>query len=336
MTYQEALELAGSRNVTIFDSFVKAKSVLDKHERIMCSVSGGKDSDIMLDLIYKTDEQKKVRYVWFDTGVEWNATKRHISELEEKYGIEIERIKAEKTIPVSCRQHGQPFLSKYVSECLYYFQKKGFKFEDKPFDVLMEEYPNLKSRLKWWCNQYEFKTLNIKAQKYLKEFLISHPPTFKISPKCCTYAKKNVAKMYAKQENIDLVIVGIRKAEGGIRSIAYKGCYDSGDVSYYRPLFWYENQDEIDYDEIFGVRHSDCYTKMGMKRTGCVGCPFNRNYQKELQNAEIYEPQLVKAAKHIFKDSYEYTRQYREFYAEMEAREHNVDQMRMKFDDERG
>lgn len=41
MTYQEALELAGKHNATIFDAFVKAKSILDKHERISCSVSGG-------------------------------------------------------------------------------------------------------------------------------------------------------------------------------------------------------------------------------------------------------------------------------------------------------
>lgn len=43
MTYQEALEIAGARNSTIFDSFVKARSVLERHDRIMCSVSGGKD-----------------------------------------------------------------------------------------------------------------------------------------------------------------------------------------------------------------------------------------------------------------------------------------------------
>lgn len=333
MTYQDALEIVGQKNATIFDSFVKAKSVLDKHERIVCSVSGGKDSDIMLDLIFKTDEQKKVRYVWFDTGVELNATKRHLDDLEQKYGIKIERVRAEKTIPVSCREHGQPFVSKHASNMIGRLQARGFEFKDKPFDVLNVEYPRLRSALSWWCNQHSMKMFNICQNKWLKEFIINNPPPFMISAKCCSDAKKSVSRKYEKINNIDLLITGIRKAEGGIRSAAYKGCYNAGKTSHYRPLFWFTNADEEEYDKLFGVTHSDCYTKMGMKRTGCIGCPFNRNYTTELANAEAYEPQLVKAARHIFRDSYEYTKKYREFYAMMEEKQkaEKSHQVRMDF-----
>ena len=50
-----------------------------------------------------------------------------------------------------------------------------------------------------------------------------------------------------------------------------------------------------------------------MKRTGCAGCPFGRNFDDELEVMKKYEPNLYKAVNNVFGDSYEYTRQYREF-----------------------
>ena len=48
----------------------------------------------------------KIRYVFFDTGLEYDASLRHISEVEGKYGVTIERIKPKKSIPTACREHG--------------------------------------------------------------------------------------------------------------------------------------------------------------------------------------------------------------------------------------
>ena len=50
-----------------------------------------------------------------------------------------------------------------------------------------------------------------------------------------------------------------------------------------------------------------------MDRTGCAGCPFGRDFEKELEIIKKYEPQLYKAVTNIFGDSYEYTRKYRKF-----------------------
>ena len=49
----------------------------------------------------------------------------------------------------------------------------------------------------------------------------------------------------------------------------------------------------------------------------CSGCPYGRDFEEELKIIEKYEPKLYKAVNNIFKDSYEYTRKYREFYREM-------------------
>ncbi|MBQ1751374.1 MAG: hypothetical protein IIZ90_05070, partial [Bacteroidales bacterium] len=39
-----------------------------------------------------------------------------------------------------------------------------------------------------------------------------------------------------------------------------------------------------------------CYTEYGMRRTGCVGCPYSPKISEELEIIQKYEPKLYKAA----------------------------------------
>lgn len=302
-------------NYAIYNSFLKSGNVIGRYRNPCCSISGGKDSDIMLDLLTKIDKQKKIKYVWFDTGIEYQATKDHLDYLEQKYGIKIYREKAIKPIPVSCKQYGQPFLSKRVSDMIERLQRHNFQWEDDTYEHLIAKYPKCKTAIGWWTNHFQSIQFNIDYNKYLKEFIILNPPWFRISSKCCTYAKKKVGNMFSEREDCDLTIIGVRKAEGGVRSSAYKNCFTNNDenmkASQYRPLFWFVDADEEKYDELFDVLHSDCYTKYGLKRTGCVGCPYGRNLEEELAVIEQFEPKLLKAVNNVFRDSYEYTRIFR-------------------------
>ena len=56
----------------------------------------------MLDLLERVRGNRKVTYVFFDTGIEYRATLRHLDDLEAKYGIEIVRRKAKKPVPMVC------------------------------------------------------------------------------------------------------------------------------------------------------------------------------------------------------------------------------------------
>ena len=305
-------------NKVIADNLIKAWTFIndEKYEKIVCSISGGSDSDVMLDIVWRCDKDNKVEYVWFNTGLEYKATKEHLKFLEKKYNIEIKPYRAIKPIPTTCREYGQPFLSKIVSKYIYNLQKHGFKWEDKSFEELKREYKGMDSYLKWWCNCNSFKSFNVGRNKWLKEFLIENPPTFKISDKCCHYAKKNVAHKCIKENGYKLNIIGVRRAEGGIRSASYKSCFDNNGKTYdnFRPLFWYKDSDKQEYEEYYDVQHSDCYTVYGFKRTGCCCCPFGGDdVQHELDAIEVYEPNLFKAVNNIFGDSYEYTKRYREF-----------------------
>ena len=114
----------------------------------------------------------------------------------------------------------------------------------------------------------------------------------------------------------------IHKAEGRGRAVEYKNCFAS-ELKYkttnqYRPIFWFTNADRKEYEELFNIEHSRCYTEYGFKRTGCACCPYGKDFDDELKVLEQHEPNLCKAVKNIFHDSYEYTRQYREFRKEME------------------
>ena len=112
----------------------------------------------------------------------------------------------------------------------------------------------------------------------------------------------------------------MRKAEGGVRSTAYKNCFDDNGsmCDNYRPLFWYKDSDKKDYENFYDIEHSECYSLYGLKRTGCAGCPFGRDFEFELSVIEKYEPRLFVAVNNIFGNSYEYTRKYREFYKKKE------------------
>ena len=282
------------------------------YKKVLCSVSGGSDSDIVLDLLTKCDNNKIVQYFYFDTGLEYEATKEHINYLQDKYNIIITTLKPKVPIPLAVKKYGQPFLSKMVSENIQRLQKHDFKWEDKPYEELVKDYPNCKSALQWWCNSRKNNVLlGITRNKGLKEFMVNNNPKFNISNKCCKYAKKDILKDLLKQ-GYDLNISGIRKSEGGVRSIAYKSCFDTQDnYDNYRPIFWFTDDDKLEYRKLFNVNNSKCYTVYGLKRTGCVGCPFGKNYKEELEIIKKYEPKLYRAVTNLFKDSYEYLNKYK-------------------------
>ena len=223
-------------------------------------------------------------------------------------------------MPLGCKRYGVPFWSKHVSEMIERLQRHGFKWEDKPFDELYKEYPKCKVALQWWCNQHPNgakNPFNISNIRYLKEYMIEYTISFRASCKCCKGAKKDNAKKYLTEYNADLNLVGIRKAEGGARSAAYKSCFDiakEGETwDNYRPIFWYTDKDKEEYEALFGVTHSACYSEYGLKRTGCAGCPFGKDFETELEIIKEHEPKLYKAVNNIFGESYEYTGKFYEF-----------------------
>lgn len=279
----------------------------------------------MLDIVSKVNinPQATIHYVFYDTGLEYDATKKHLDYLEKKYSIEIERVKAIKSIPASVKEFGVPFKSKYLSETIQRAQQHNFKWENEDLETLKEKYPNMLSVLKWWTNDYRLlnpesvSRFNINYYRALKEFMLQNPPTFRVSNLCCDYAKKKVAKKYEQENNIDLALTGVRAAEKGVRATAYKNCFSDNSSKdnapdTFRPIFYFTDKDRAQYKKLYGLKYSECYEVWGMKRTGCVGCPFNRFVDKELELIKKYEPKKYKACMHLFKESYEYHAKFKQ------------------------
>lgn len=145
MNLFEIIKNAPETSQLITDSIVITHSKLQQYNKILCSVSGGSDSDILIDLCQKFDDANKITYAFFDTGLEFRATKEHIEYLENRYNIHIECVKAIKPIPSCCKKYGQPFISKQVSEWIERLQRHNFKWEDKPFEELYKQYPNCRA-----------------------------------------------------------------------------------------------------------------------------------------------------------------------------------------------
>jgi 3'-phosphoadenosine 5'-phosphosulfate sulfotransferase (PAPS reductase)/FAD synthetase len=211
-------------------------------------------------------------------------------------------------------------------------QTHGFDWNDNKADATPEKYGRCKSSLEWFYDSRPLSrtgktNFSIKRLSYLREFLMENPPDFAISDKCCYYAKKRVSHEFDKEYKPDLVVTGMRRAEGGRRAGSIQTCFtpNHGDKpDNYRPLWYWSDADKAEYKAWRGLRYSDCYKVWGLKRTGCVGCPCNSKAEQELEIIEQYEPQLVKAARGIFGASYVYKRQYNEYKIDNKGRKTNV------------
>lgn len=298
---------------TIFDGLVKAKSVLASHHNILVSVSGGADSDCMIDIVHNLspkDEEHKITYVWFDTGIEMEATKRQLNYLEDKYAIKIIRRRAVITVPSAIAKYGYPFFSKDYSNRISRFQHHDFNWDKGTIEELADKYPNCQDTLSWWCGTKG----RFSVSKVMRDYISENPPDFPISDKCCYYAKKKPSADMEKGIKADLVCLGIRRAEGGVRA-SISQCFNSGKgkADKYYPCFWWTDEDRTAFEQTYNIVHSDAYTVYGFKRTGCAGCPFNCRLEGELEILHKYEPKLANAVEHIFAPSYEYARAYRKF-----------------------
>lgn len=273
----------------IMNTLSKMALHLSTHDSIVVSVSGGSDSDIIVHMIgtYFREYIPKIHFVFINTGLEYQATKRHIVEIQEKYNIVIDEIRGESVVS-TVRKNGVPIVSKEFSKIVNGVQRNAGESYLKKLYATREE-----------SSGYALS----KNQKALADYLIQND--IKVSEKCCTVSKKNPSHKYEKEKSADLVITGERRCEGGYVPLNIKIVLKAPkqEINICRYFFW-DDETKQWYKEYEGIRYSDCYEVWGMKRTGCVGCPFNSRVGKDLKMIEKYEPNLYKACINVFGESY--------------------------------
>ena len=318
---------------------------LREHPNAICSYSGGADSDILIHLLETTRKAfgfPKIKYAFFNTGLEMKAIKDHVRATAEKYGVEIEEYRPKVNIVIATRKYGVPFVSKIMSAGLEGWQKKGIplsiaeEYEDAEDKAakrkeLKERYPGCETTINFLCccNSAGEPRPNIQlvinSSKYMRDFIAEYPPDFQISARCCDYCKKQVA--HRAQKDYDMIITGERRDEGGMRSVPRKDsssmCFaETGDGKYrLRPLYYVSDSDKAWYKDFYGIKYSDAYEVYGLTRTGCCGCPISYKAVEDLEKIRPYEPNVVKAAWNIFGKSYEYRQKYNAYKEARKRRE---------------
>ncbi len=315
---------------------IVARKLYD-HPNAICSYSGGSDSDILVAIIEdarQTFRLAPVHYAFFNTGLEMQATKDHVIETSEKYGIEIAEFRPELNIIQSVRKHGVPFVSKIMSSGLEAWQKKGIPLsiaeeyntaQDKKAkrEELRDRYPKCENLINFLCccNSAGEPRPNIQlvinSSKYMLDFIEEYPPDFPISARCCDYCKKHLA--HRVQKGYEMIITGERRDEGGMRSVPKKDCKtmcftETSSKQYrLRPLYYVSDVDKAWIKDYYGIRYSDAYEVYGLTRTGCCGCPISYKAVDDLEKIRPFEPNVVEAAWNIFGKSYEYRKKYNDY-----------------------
>lgn len=78
---------------TIVDAMIIANAKIREYSKPMLSISGGADSDIMLDMCWRLDSEKKISYKFVNTGIEYEATKQHIKFLEKNMILKFKKLR---------------------------------------------------------------------------------------------------------------------------------------------------------------------------------------------------------------------------------------------------
>lgn len=275
----------------LFDRLQKIKQVISKYgeENFYISFSGGKDSVVVSALVDMAIPDNTIPRVYSDTGIELNIVKNFVLELQ-KNDTRIEVIQPAIPIKRMLEKEGYPFKSKEHSRIWDVYSRNGM--ECKTVTRYLEEREVYGSR--YQCPKilrYQFTDEN----------------SLKISDKCCVKLKEEPLGLWAKVNNKTCRILGIMTSEGGRRvatkCIAFK---NRGKILSFHPLAPVTKEWEDWLISEYNIEICDIYKDpYNFDRTGCKGCPFNINLQKDLDILEKYFPGERKQCEAIWKPVYD-------------------------------
>lgn len=258
---------------------------------IYLSFSGGKDSTVVGELIKMANLPKEIPFVFSDTGIEFDATKRFVKEYDYPNVV---IVKPRKPWAKVLKDNGTPVISKLKSEAIKTYRNAI----DDPLST---------SRSRQLIGGVaekggEVGTIRTRYALANKHFNFLHPDLeYKIANQCCNYMKKLPFTDFEKMSGVDGAFSGVRTAEGGVRAITYNSC-----VKYKRkhnkefllsmPIIDWSNEMVDHFIEKYNVPVSDAYNVYKLDRTGCVGCPFaGDSLYHELKMTREHEPLRYKA-----------------------------------------
>ena len=281
-------------------ALLRIKDLYDKtNGKCILSFSGGKDSTIVAELYLMAKGQGiigDIDILFADTGVEYDA----IYDFVEWFGQnkqEVIYLKPSMPFGAVLKKYGKPAMSKIKSDWLHTIHRNG------------AENPTKTIRGQNLLGTGEFKTKSHSKLANKHYHFLHKDIEYDVHSKCCHFVKKQPFYNYYKENGTTGYLTGIRQGEGGVRSLAYQSCTSFkkvGDTNmiHKMPIFDWTDNDIGMFIKKYKVKISDAYTKYGLDRTGCIGCPFAKDIYKNLEVLYNYEPNKYKATQHWLGDVY--------------------------------
>lgn len=273
----------------LFDRINIIRDVINKYgeNNFYLSFSGGKDSAVLHYLIDEVMLSNNIPRVFCDTGIEYDAIKEFVCNIA-KYDERVKIINPTKNIKQVLEGDGYPFKSKEHSQILHSFQITGYKK---------------------WVNRYldgshgrRYTCIDMLRYQFTDQF------NLKVSDFCCKRLKKQPFKKWVKENNKSISLTGMMSSEGGARS-NITSCVVTdrdGNLKKFHPLLkvsveweeWYIKERNIELCKLY-------YPPYNFSRTGCKGCPFAIELQKQLDVMEDLLPNEHKQCEYLWKPVYD-------------------------------
>lgn len=275
------------------DRIAKIKSIdeqLDLQNNSYLAFSGGKDSVVVSHLLDIALPNNKIPRVFSNTGLEYSDIVKYVKSINDE---RIVILNQNRDIKKTLEEYGYPFKSKEHAMRVMYFNKgsEGFYLKKYLGEI---SYGRSSATRKFLCPKklkYQFK----ERGKY------------NFSDQCCHKLKKDLQKVWQKENGKTIVITGMRNEEGGNRTRL--SCLSRNNTKFH-PIVVCSSEWEDWFIKEQGIQLCRLYyPPFNFERTGCVGCPFNVHLEQELNTLERFIPRERERAERIFAYTYaEYRR----------------------------
>lgn len=276
------------------DRIAKIKAINEQYDlenNAYISFSGGKDSTILSYLIDLALPNNKIPRLFLNTGIEYNAIVKYVKDLASKDnriiiyndGINIKEM---------LERDGYPFKSKEHAYHVRLYQNSGIQKS-------VSKYLKLSDTKKI-----------ITCPKKLK-YQFTEDFKLPISDRCCYRLKKEPAHKWAKENHRAITLTGMRKGEQGQRLKSNCIVLDKDNkLTKFHPLLVVDKEFEEEFIKRNNIQLCELYyPPYSFDRTGCKGCPFALDLQRQLDKMEELLPNERKQCELIWGKVYnEYRR----------------------------
>lgn len=269
------------------DRIAKIQSINDQYDlehNAYISFSGGKDSLILSYLLDLALPDNKIPRLFINTGLEYNFIRDFVKE-STYFDNRIIILNSNVNIKHMLDTFGYPFKSKEYSQKLYEFKEKGYRSKSFIKWANVDGKYGIPKKLKYQLNN-EFK--------------------LKISHLCCYKLKKEPANIWAFNNKKSIKLTGMRNDEGGQRANINCVIIKKDKLKAFHPLLVVSDKWEEWFIKNYNLEICKIYNPpYNFKRTGCKGCPFNLDLQKDLDVMEQLLPAEEKQCEILWKPVYD-------------------------------